>query len=142
MKENVQSGAAAIEYFIGAGLNLTEYLPVILFLGIVTVADEADEVGEVEGRAEDEVVVGGLDAEGLIETRGENDGEIEGESEGESDCDSVGLNTINGVPSKRYSCPMLLEGNEEIGIFTDMKGPTKLKLKSKLKSKLKAQIKS
>ena len=31
---------------------------------------------------------------------------------------------------------MLLEGNEERGIFTDMKGPTKLKLK------LKAQIKS
>ena len=101
MKENVQSGAAAIEYFIGAGLNLTEYLPVILFLGIVTVADDADEDGEVEGRAEDGVVVGGLDTEGLIETRGENDGEIEGESEGDTDCDSVGLNTINGVPSKR-----------------------------------------
>ena len=101
MKENVQSGAAAIEYFIGAGLNLTEYLPVILFLGIVTVADEADEVGEVDGRAEDEVVVGGLDAEGLIETRGENDGVIVGESVGENDCDSVGLNIVNGVPSKR-----------------------------------------
>ena len=104
MKENVQNGAAAIEYFIGAGLNLTEYLPVILFLGIVTVADdadEADEVGEVEGRAEDGVVVGGLDVEGLIETRGENDGEIEGESVGENDCDSVGLNIVNGVPSKR-----------------------------------------
>ena len=131
MKENVQNGAAAIEYFIGAGLNLTEYLPVILFLGIVTVADEADEVGEVEGRAEDGVVVGGLDTEGLIETRGENDGKIVGESEGENDCDSVGLNTIKGVPSKRYSCPMLLEGSEERGIFTDMKGPTKLKWKLK-----------
>ena len=131
MKENVQSGAAEVEYFIGAGRNLTEYLPVTLFLGIFTVADVEVEVevedGEIEGRAEEGAIVGDLDVDGFVETIGENEENIDGESDGGEDCDIAGFNIVNGVPSNKYSCPMLLEGSDERRIFTDMKGPWKLK---------------
>ena len=108
-----------------AGRNLTEYLPVTLFLGIFTVADVEVEVedGEIEGRAEEGDIVGDLDIDGFVETIGENEEDIDGESDGGKDCDSVGFNTVNGVPSSKYSCPMLLEGSDERRIFTDMKGP-------------------
>ena len=105
-KENVQIGADKMEYVMQAGLNLREYLPVTLFLGIVNVADgdkEGVDDGDAVGtRGEGGGRVSVLDEDGLVKMDGANEEETDSDKEGEEEGDNDGgLDIITGVPSKR-----------------------------------------